>query len=301
MTRIAMLSLLITWAGATIALSELRSFRRLPLTDRLAPFVPGGEQVAPRAIAADRSVRAVMGPMATDLGSRLARTFGTGDALSLLLERIGSPLSPAQFRTRQVAVMAVALALGGAVALALSPPTPIAVLLVVGAPLGSFLSIEQRLAKAAQRHQQQAFAELPVVAEQLGMFISAGMSLTGALARVAQRSNGSCAAELRRVNARINQGVTERQALGEWAEVNGLPEVGRLVSVLLLHQQTTDLGSLISSEARSVRREAQRRLIERIERRNEQVWIPVTVATLVPGVIFLSIPFTDALRGFGAL
>lgn len=301
MTRIMMLSTLIFWAGATVALSEIRSFRRLPLVDRLAPFVPGGESVAPRAIAADRSVRAGMGPMATDLGTRLARTFGSGDSLALLLERIGSPLSAAQFRRRQVAVMLLALTLGSAVALALSPPTPIAVLLVVGAPLGSFLTIEQRLAKVALRHQQAAFAELPVVAEQLGMFISAGMSLTGALARVAERGSGSCAAELRRVNARINQGVSEQQALNEWAEVNGLAEVGRLVSVLLLHQQTTDLGSLISGEARSARREAQRRLIERIERRNEQVWIPVTVATLVPGVIFLSIPFTDALRGFGAL
>ena len=50
-----------------------------------------------------------------------------------------------------------------------------------------------------------------------------------------------------------------------------------------------------------MRRESQRRLLERIERRNEQVWIPVTVATLVPGVIFLAIPFVDALHSFGAL
>ena len=50
-----------------------------------------------------------------------------------------------------------------------------------------------------------------------------------------------------------------------------------------------------------MRRESQRRLIERIERRNEQVWIPVTVATLVPGVVFLMIPFLDALGSFGVL
>jgi hypothetical protein len=36
-----------------------------------------------------------------------------------------------------------------------------------------------------------------------------------------------------------------------------------------------------------------------MERRSQQVWIPVTVATLVPGVIFLSIPFIEALRQFG--
>jgi hypothetical protein len=35
-----------------------------------------------------------------------------------------------------------------------------------------------------------------------------------------------------------------------------------------------------------------------MERRGQQVWIPVTVATLIPGVIFLSIPFIEALRLF---
>ena len=39
-------------------------------------------------------------------------------------------------------------------------------------------------------------------------------------------------------------------------------------------------------------------LIETIERRGQQVWIPVTVATLVPGVIFLAVPFVEAMRLF---
>jgi hypothetical protein len=29
------------------------------------------------------------------------------------------------------------------------------------------------------------------------------------------------------------------------------------------------------------------------------VWIPVTVAALVPGVLFMTIPFVEALRLFG--
>ena len=80
----------------------------------------------------------------------------------------------------------------------------------------------------------------------------------------------------------------------------GVPAVDRLVSVLALNRDTSDLGRLIAEEARAVRRDVQRELIELAERRSQQVWIPVTVATLVPGVIFLSIPFLDALRFFGA-
>ena len=55
---------------------------------------------------------------------------------------------------------------------------------------------------------------------------------------------------------------------------------------------------LIGEEARAIRRDVHRELIETIERRGQQVWIPVTVAALVPGVIFLAVPFIDALSLF---
>jgi hypothetical protein len=71
-----------------------------------------------------------------------------------------------------------------------------------------------------------------------------------------------------------------------------------LVPVLALNSEAADLGRLVSEEARAIRREQHRRLVETMERRGQQVWIPVTVATLVPGVIFLAIPFIEALRLF---
>ena len=39
-------------------------------------------------------------------------------------------------------------------------------------------------------------------------------------------------------------------------------------------------------------------LVESIERRTQMVWIPVTVAALVPGVIFMAVPFVEALSLF---
>jgi hypothetical protein len=44
-----------------------------------------------------------------------------------------------------------------------------------------------------------------------------------------------------------------------------------------------------------VRSEAHRALIETIERRGQLVWVPVTVATLVPGLILLAVPFLSAV------
>ena len=74
--------------------------------------------------------------------------------------------------------------------------------------------------------------------------------------------------------------------------------VDRLVAVLALNREAGDLGRLISEEARTIRGDAHRELIETIERRGQQVWIPVTVATLVPGVIFMAVPFIEAMRLF---
>ena len=48
----------------------------------------------------------------------------------------------------------------------------------------------------------------------------------------------------------------------------------------------------------TIRSEVHRELIEAIERKGQQVWIPVTVATLVPGAVLLAVPFIEALRLF---
>ena len=86
----------------------------------------------------------------------------------------------------------------------------------------------------------------------------------------------------------------------EWATTVDVPAVGRLVGVLALNRDAGDLGNLITNEARAVRAEVHRELVETIEKRSQQVWIPVTVATLVPGLLFLAVPFTEALRLFSA-
>jgi Flp pilus assembly protein TadB len=161
-----------------------------------------------------------------------------------------------------------------------------------------FLLLEQQLAKESDRWQQRVFLELPVVAEQLGMLLSAGYSLGAALNRLAARGKGSCGRDLARVVGRIRQGLSEVDALREWATLAKVDALDRLVSVLSLNREAGDLGRLISQEARSIRRDVHRQLVEVVERRGQEVWIPVTVATLLPGVIFLSIPFIEAMRLF---
>lgn len=297
--RLAMAAAFSLWVGATLVLSEVRWFARAPLAERLRPYVPGGLAGDGRSgVLSIESFRDVVGPLSRSLGERLARLFGVSEELAIKLERIHSPLDVTAFRVRQAGRMTVALGAGGLLEVALRPAPLVGLLLLVGAPLLAFLLVEQQVSGASAAHQRRLFLELPVLAEQLAMLLSAGFSLGAALTRLSNRGTGVCAEDLRRVVGRIRQGLSEGEALREWAALANVRALDRLVPVLALNRQASDLGRLISDEARSIRRDVQRELVETMERRSQSVWIPVTVATLVPGVIFLAIPFIEALRLF---
>jgi len=297
--RLFALSGLVLWGGVTLLLSQLRWFSRPALLQRLRPYSPGGMAGQEHSgLLSVESFREVIGPVSRRIGERMARLFGVSEELAVRLERVHSSLDVTAFRVRQVGWSVAAVGIATLVSVALRPSPAVTLLFILGSPVLAFLVLEQQLAKASDRWRRQLFLELPVVSEQLAMLLSAGFSLGSALNRLATRSHGACAQDLRRVTTRIRHGLSEIEALREWAAVARVEAVDRLVPVLALNREASDLGRLISDEARGIRRDVQRQLVETMERRGQQVWIPVTVATLVPGVIFLSIPFIEALSLF---
>lgn len=289
------------WMGSTLVLADVPWFARGSLVERLRPYAPGGMgRPARRGLLSVDSFRDVVGPTARVVGERIARLMGVSDDLELRLRRSHSEVDVTAFRLRQAGVSGATFAVAALVATGLALPGAVTLGFVVGASALAFLLHEQQATQASARWQQQLVMELPTVAEQLALLLTAGWSLTAALQRLARRAEGASARDLRRVCARVEQGVDEAHALTEWARVARVPAVDRLVAVLALNRETTHLGRLITEEARSIRRDLHRELIELTERRAQQVWIPVTVATLVPGVLFMAIPFVDALRMFGA-
>lgn len=299
MSRPLVLSGLALWAGVTLLLSTTRWFSRLPMSERLRPYAVGGMASQSRTgLLSVESFRDAIAPVSRAIGERLARLLGVAEDLDVRLSRIHSPLDATGFRIRQVGYAVAAFGMAALGSLAFRPPVPIALLFLVGAPLLAFLLLEQQLASASKSWQRRVFLELPVVAEQLAMLLSAGYSLTAAMNRVATRGRGACARDLTRVLTRIRQGLSDVEALREWGAIAQVDAVDRLIPVLALNREASDLGRLLSEEARGIRRDVQRELTEVVERRGQQVWIPVTVATLVPGVLFLAVPFVTALQLF---
>ncbi|MGI9032388.1 MAG: type II secretion system F family protein [Acidimicrobiales bacterium] len=296
--RLAIASGLALWTGVTLLASQTRWFARPSLVERLRPYGPGG--MAPRSDGARsvESFREVLGPLCRVSGERLARALGVSEDLASRLERVHSPLDVTAFRVRQLGWSGAGFAIGCLLTVALRPPAFAGLLFIFGGAGLGFLVPEHQVAKASDAWKRRLFLELPVLCEQLAMLVSAGFSLGSALNRLAERGRGHAARDLARVCGRVRQGLSEIEALREWAEVADVEALDRLIPILALNQEASDLGRLISEEARSVRRDVQRELVETAERRGQQVWVPVTVAALLPGVVFLAIPFMAALDLF---
>jgi len=287
--------------GVALLLDSIPWFRRRPLAARLAPYGPYTCDSAASTTAHQRSGHggsspaAVLLPLVDQAIGRITAALGVRDELATRLERADVAMTTAEFRARQSLHAVSGLAAAAIIAVLTSPGAAMSVLLCLGCPVLWVLLDEQALTRAITTRASVLQLELPVVAEQLGVLIDAGTSLPGALARIAHRGRGAAASDLRRVSLRIRQGSSEIDALTEWVERTDVVAVRRLVAVLALHRDATNLGRLISAEARAIRAETHRDLVERIERRGQLVWIPVTVATLVPGLIFLAVPFVSAL------
>ena len=189
--------------------------------------------------------------------------------LARRLERVHSPLDVTAFRVRQLGLeRGVGFAAGALLAhrrCGRRPPSRCCS--SSAAPLLAFLVVEQQLARRRTRWKRRLFLELPVVAEQLAMLLSAGYSLGAALNRLAAAGTGACARDLARVCGRIRQGLSEVDALREWATVADVDALDRLVAVLALNREAGDLGRLLSEEARAIRKDVQRGLVETVERR----------------------------------
>lgn len=298
MMRVLLLMIALVAVGATLLLGEFRWFRRPRPADRIRPHLMGGGVSSSTTWLVISDWRTFIPPIMEHTGDRLARALGVDESLAVRLRRVHATSLPRQFRIRQMSwsIGLGALTLLGALALRI--PASIALLLTGGAAALAFLLIEQQLAARSDAWQRRIRLELPIVCEQLGMLLSAGHSLGQALTRLARRDDTAVAIDLAIVVGRLQQGIDEITALREWADIARVPALDRLLTVLALNREATDLGSLITEESRAGREEVHRELLEQLERRAQQVWIPVTVATLVPGLLFLAVPFTEAIRLF---
>jgi tight adherence protein C len=297
MIRLLLLAGVIGTIGVSLLLSRAPWFRQPNLAIRLRNHTPGLTDRRPRILGA-RSFRDALGPAAETVGTAVARAVGINEDLGKRLLRLHREQTPSNFRIAQVRHAVLSLLVWVAVSAVLPIPGTLIALGTIVAPLLSLLIDEQLLSTASAHRKRDLATELPMIEEHLAMLLDAGWSLGGALQRVAERSHGPASQDILRLLRSVRRGTSYRVALREWADIADLVPVERLTNILSLADQGADLGRLVADEAQLGRDERHRELLSSVERKGQQVWIPVTVASLVPGCLLLSVPFSAALSFF---
>lgn len=290
MSRLLIASGAMAAAGGAAALSVAPWFGRVSLHHRVGHYVVGASSGAgpghgpspvitrlPLAEWATASIPAV-------LGDALACTHRSSEVERIRIVSLAS-------------AMVTLAATAGALAVVSPGPVVGLVLLMALPALASTLPI-LRVRSDAEKWRAAVGQALPELCERTAILMGTGRSLTAALHLSASSMSGPMGRDLALIDVRLACGHSLDEALTEWADRLRLPAVDRLVAVFALHGETPDLGRLISREADATRAAAHRDLLARIDRRAEQVWIPVTIAALVPGAIFLLLPFFAALNAF---
>jgi hypothetical protein len=103
------------------------------------------------------------------------------------------------------------------------------------------------------------------------------------------------------MSAEIRRGANPGRALGLVASQYRLDGLDHLIRLLEANYSSPELPALLDEQSRSFRRRQQLELTEKLAKRAQAVWIPVSVAALVPGIIFVMIPLISALHAIAGI
>lgn len=142
---------------------------------------------------------------------------------------------------------------------------------------------------------------LPLYIEQISSFVASGLSIQSALDRYPKTIKGPWSVPSLRISAEIRRGANPGRAMGLVVAQYRLDDFGHLIRLLEANYSSPELPALLDEQSRSLRRRQQLELTEKLSKRAQAVWIPVSVAALVPGIIFVMIPFVSALHAFGGI
>jgi len=285
----AVSGVVLLWIGAAVSIAGMV---QAPVTvrRRLAPFVSTVRTPYERPTTTD-----TLNMWLVLLLRRSVVRIGSEKALNSRLERAGVPVTALRFRTTQVVVGFAALVVAAAVTFVFALPAVGVFGVIAGFPIVAVWGCEQALTVALRRRTDLVVRELPLVIEQLAELMKSGVGVAEACAKVAVHTRSVVASDLGRVAREIAHGVRDEVALQAFADRHDVGAIHRIVAVLDAHRHAADLGGLLAEEVRELRLTAHRDLLASIQQREQQVWIPVTVATLVPGVLLLGVPFVHTL------
>jgi tight adherence protein C len=249
-------------ASGVAAAVELRSASPRRAHKPFGVLGRAGRGLLPRALAAP-----------ADLERRLAEAghpagIGAGD---LLAAKAGGALAASAAGILASAVL----------------PGRLALLAALVAPVLGFLAPDAWLARRRREHVAAVRRDMPALLDLLGVTVSGGLSLTGALTEVARRSRSPLARAWGGVAAQVAVGVPLVDALETHRRELRMPEVDAFIGALVrAARHGAPLSDTLAVQARDVRVARRRAVQEEAARAGPKMQLVVALV-LVPSVMML--------------
>lgn len=266
--------------------------RKLRLQRRLAPYL---KEITPAARGPRvHRVAALLRPVWEQLGS-------TQESVGTRLSEVGVNANVERFRLWQfICALLGALAMGvvGALLGSNYRLTLLVwmVLLVVGFCLGA-VALDRLLTLWVRRENQVISQQVADTAQLLALSISAGESIPAALARVSRVCGPQLARQLREVVEAVDSGVALTRALAALAQRTHSTQLARLLDTLVTaSERGAPLAMVLREQARDLRDESRRNLLESGGRREIAMMVPVVFVILPITILFALYPGLVALR-----
>ena len=237
--------ILVALAAAVAAGCLARSVVRQPtaLAARVQPYTAPARSrlgtIRPERLSdsaqVDRSGLAlVFGPFIRSLANGLGQLIDASGSVppELRLRQAGVTMSVEQYRTRQLAYTAGAIAAGAFTGLVLSRRAGTVILLAAAAGLWGATRWRARLDKLITRRRDRMRSELYTVCQLFAIYLRTGDTPSGAVDRLIRRSQGEVIAELKEASAQIRTGSTASLVFEHLTATTPEPSAARLYRLL---------------------------------------------------------------------
>lgn len=278
-------------AAGLLLIAESWRRRHNLLLDRVLPYVNSAETARPQLHIAHR-VTQFFTPVWERMGS-------TTESVQSRLEHVGTSTLE-RFRNEQVLTGIGGMAVVMICLVTIASFRPVAVihwlvLSIVGF-LGGTLARDRYLTYQAQLTSERLSRQVANTAELLALSISAGEPIPVALRRIESIAGRELGRHLNTVLESIESGVPASRALNDLSSRTHSTQLARLIDTLVsAMERGTPLSTTLREQARDLRDEARRNLIESGGRKEIAMLFPVVFIILPVTVVFALYPGLVAL------
>ena len=259
----------------------------------IRPESAGGNNAAPRS-----GLTLVFGPFIRSLANGLAQLVDASASTSaqLRLRQAGLSMTAEQYRTRQLAYTAGALAAGAFTGLVLRRSAGTVILLAAAAGLWGAARWRARLDRMITQRRERMRSELYTVCQLIAIYLRTGDTPAGAVERLVRRAQGEVITELGEASAQVRTGSTATAVFEQLTSTTPEPSAARLYRLL---SSTWTAGGdadgllALADDMRASRRED---LSRRMTKRETAMALPLVmvigpililfVAAAIPHIVF---------------